>query len=486
MAGFLACGLSVFLLTRDAPADAGSPIIELCIRHIDRDGRRVAVSPPNAVEIPLGLRLLVCDGVRPVAWADPVEVDGEQGVFQLGQAVPKAVFKKSLRAWLVTADLVGAIRSRWPMGASLSVPIDSITLGGTRAWVAAGERHGVRVGDRWWLRIGGQPAARFDVRFVAPGVCFCSIVPLVADPPIEPGNAVGLWPSPADQRAGRLTSAVCCIEDRSGTSLVWVAAPEGVEVPKPAHLDFYHDGGYIGHGRVERMDDRFWYARFHAASGAERSTAVASPASQPASEAATSCPTSAPVSESGLTELVVGDEVRVRTQEDIRRGRFAARVFELAAEGALISAGEVDGVEAGDRLTMYRGGQDIGRAVVRRVQRSYSVLAAVAADSGPWLALRVNDEARLGPPPPGLTRIGMIQEVVAGTLFTAKVAGRNPPLYTPLAVRSLGRTVAVGILVARDASIAGGFILPCSMIEPVVAGMELAQEPADPTEGDEE
>ena len=104
-------------------------------------------------------------------------------------------------------------------------------------WIAAGDRHGVAVGDCWWQRVSSQPVARYDVLWAGDDVCFCRVAPLVAGLQPARGAVVSLWPTPGQRRAGRATTAVAFIEDADLGQIAWVAAPPRVDVPDEPRVD---------------------------------------------------------------------------------------------------------------------------------------------------------------------------------------------------------------------------------------------------------
>ncbi len=204
----------------------------------------------------------------------------------------------------------------------------------------------------------------------------------------------------------------------------------------------------------------------------------------------------------------------IRTLEDVQQRRFGARVFEISVEGALINAGEYDGLSKGETAELVRDGRVLGQVEIQRVQREYSVIRAVRAAPGevakpgtspPGVppdeppALLLGDVVRFRPPPQRPIVAGTISGVTDETLFTVRLAaGAAPagaavadlragiaPLQTPLAIRASGRTIGVGVLLmSRDLN-ACGFALDCSLESPAKVGDELvmdAPEPARPPE----
>jgi hypothetical protein len=454
------------IATYRATAQSAAALHEAQLLNLNDRQQCAEIDCPEGLAVAPGSELLLVTGSEPLTLARLIEAADDHATFGWPGELNAATPPNRVRVWLVRPDLPAALLDRWPAGAELFAEVDSVGPGGQSAWVRAGSNQGAAVGDCWWLRIGRQPAARFDVRFVASEVTFCTVQPLARDLAIRPGNRVALWPAPADRRSGRATSAVSYIEPRSGGMLVWVPAPPNVVCPREPHIDFFHLGRYVGHGLVEARDDRFWYTRF------------TPPAPGSAEVAAASLPTTAATQASlgDHTRLRVGDEAVIRTQTDIDRRRFVARVFELTPAGALINAGETDGLAFGQRLPVHRSGRPAGIVEILRVQRSYAMVAPVSQSGVEPPALQVGDELPVSTPAPAATLIATLERLTGPGLFTARLAASEAPLLTPLAVRTSEGTVGVAILVTMETRSAAGFVLPCSMTVPPAAGMHLVLE----------
>ena len=414
---------------------------------IGRDALKLVASAPPTIQP--GSRLAVARGAEALGWFEPL-ADEARSLFTSTRRGRLPANVKHLRAWLVPPDLTARLRSRWPLNAQLYTVIDSVGPGAQSVWMAGGANLGVRVGESWWLRRGGQPIARFDVRLVQADLSHCRVQPLVSDLPPLKGRAVALWPAPEWKRTGRARSAVSFVEVEAALRSIWVPAPPAVDAPAQPSIDFYRDGRFVGCGVVERRDARFWYVR--------RLTTTAGYA------------------------IRVGDEAVVRTRADIAARRFIARVFEATADGLLINAGENDGLAPGAELTVRRAGRVVGRVSVQRVQREYAVvrpLAGAAANE-----IRPGDEIRFRPPPKAPLLLGVIERVVEGTLFDAKIdPAVPPPLLTPLAVHGARGPAGVAVLLARDGAWAFGLALPAAAPRPLQAGMRLLTSAAGPGAG---
>jgi hypothetical protein len=314
--------------------------------------------------------------------------------------------------------------------------------------------------DAFWLCVGGQPVARLDLRYVADALSFAAVTPLVSGFRLQRGDRTSLWPAPYEARRGSATSAVCYVENAGGRTIVWVAAPTGVACRPDAHLDFCRQARFVGHGIVERRDDRFWYASFTPLETGPADTQ----------------PTSAPHRDE-RAGVCVGDTVHIRTRADVRSGRFTARVFALTEEGALVNAGEAEGLRRGQVLPVYRAGRPCGAVRPVRVQRGYTVARAAEGDGG-GVPLVPGDEIAVGPRAAAARTVGRIREVVEGGLFVADLSADDVPAGIPLAIRGTGGVTGVAILFAVEGRRAGGFVVPASLTAEVAAGQAL-QVPAD-------
>ncbi|MBU0618390.1 MAG: hypothetical protein KKI02_11790, partial [Planctomycetes bacterium] len=367
-----------------------------------------------------------------------------------------------LRAWVIGPDLPAHLRYAWPVAAELYARVDTVGLGARSVWIDAGTNLAIEVGDCWWRRAAGQPVARYDVRWVGSDLCYCRAVPLAAGSRPQQGERVLLWPAPGQRRVGRAAGAVSFVEPGEDGQVLWVAVPPKVAAPPEPRVDFQRDGDYVCSGVVERRDARFWYVL-----------------TLPGTHAA---------------EVRVGDDAVIRTTADIRGRRISARVFELTPVGGLINAGEIDGLSVSDLGTVWRADCQVGRVELAKVQRGYSVVRllgdsahvattqAVQSDDERASAapdgLRRLDEVRFGSPPPLPVTLGVIERVVDGTLFSARIEGtRVAPLRVPLELQRAGRTIGVAVLLEATDDRALGFAVARSLTVRLAAGDALTVSP---------
>lgn len=332
-----------------------------------------------------------------------------------------------LRAWLIRPTLYRDLLPRWPDGVPLTSTIDSIGPGQKHVWLVGGTDHGFSTEQSWWLRLGGQPVARFDTRFVAGDLSFCRVIPLVADAPLACGQTVEAWPTPSDKRDGRVTSAAVFCEERGTDQRVWIAAPPDVGFPNEPQIDFSRGGRYVGHGVVDQRDDAFWYVRVAAKSCIER--------------------------------IAIGDDANVRTLTMIHRREFVAHVFEATPDGYLMDAGETENVTLEHAAFAWRDGRALGQVRVASVQNDYATIRTLPDPSAE--PLQRGDEIRFAPAAAApLDVVAEIREVVGGSIFTAEMkVDRRPSARVPLAVRSGGRVIGAALLIDVADSSGIGFVI---------------------------
>ncbi len=228
---------------------------------------------------------------------------------------------------------------------------------GTTAWLDRGRDHGVTAGATWWLRVAGQPVARFDVLHAGPGESFGRLIPLAGGVRFATGMRFQHWHAPG--RDQTLRTAVA-FPDESGEPAVWIALPPGIRA-RGQRVRFGPSAD-APRGVLDRRDDRFGLVRL------------------------------SPVD--SVDELAAGTPARIATP---RPRDLVGRTFVPAGgSGTYVDLGRTDGLpdEAAGRVTLPDG---TTRAVtVARVRDSYAALAAVAGDGAIPAGCRVSfagDEA---------------------------------------------------------------------------------------------
>ncbi|MEP0845524.1 MAG: hypothetical protein HRF50_01740 [Phycisphaerae bacterium] len=376
----------------------------------------------------LGVVLIVGD--QSAYWLTPRSDPARAAEFTSAPGLGVDADRSGLAAWMVRDDAAALLRPRWPRGGRIRATVDSLGPAASRVWVRAGRKQGVHSEDSWLLRVGGQPAARLDVRWLGERDAFCRCTPLTSQLAIQGGETADIWPDPESRRSGRLISAICRVETKDRSQLVWIAAPRGTAgPPQDARVDYFRNGEYRGSGSVERTDDRFLYVR---TSGY-----------------------------GGVADVQVGDEARVRSAADIRERTFTAHVIESRTDAVLVDAGEPESIHPGIPCSaVSRDGRTI-ELVVKRVSGNYAEIVAAAPNGA--LNLDLRDEVRFGPPEPAPTVLGRVEESADGRAFSARLDAALRVAVdwhtTPLLIETTAGGGEVALLVDVRPERAFGFLL---------------------------
>ncbi len=367
-----------------------------------------------AAAVAAGDRVLIAEDLRPIGWATLASGFEAGDAVRLQSGRLCGASRDALSAWIAPADALASLAAAWPPDAAPHAVVETVAPGGRAAWVRMPPGWDIAAGERFWRRAaGGQPLIRLDARFAEGPLVYCDVVPLAQDAQIREGDRVALW---RDRGEFGAASAVCFVEERSrdgrsrdqdtaseprplgrardGGPLIWIAAPHHVECPEEPRVEIRSGRGGCGRviadGIVERRGGRFWFVRLDG--GAEASA------------------------------VRVGDDVVVRTDAMLAAGRFAARIFESRAEGHLITAGEPDGLRAGQTGVAWRDGAPLMDIRIVRLQRGYSVIRPAGdGANGEAAELRVGDEVRFSPPPQPVAVVGHVVEVVGGSLLAVRM-----------------------------------------------------------------
>lgn len=426
-------GVALIALAAIAAGAVGqSPLREIRIDAFQVSGTGATLKTRDrAVAMP-GARVLVTDGTIPAGIFSFETADDLTAVLRCPAPWTAGALTARARGWLLDFQAFEQSREHWPTGIDLVATVDSVGPGGESAWIAAGSERGIVPGDTFWFLNRGQPLATVRVRYSVPGLALGRVTPLAEGAQVRPGDLLRLWPRPSDTAARTARSAVCFVERESG--MLWVAAPPRGGGNNP-DLDLYRDGEFIGFAVVERRDDRFWYAR------PQSSTLTRKPA--------------------------VGDEVRIRTSEDVRLRRFVPRIFDQSAEGCYITAGEPDGITAGEVATVTRSGHEQALVRVVRVQGSYSIVIPVGTPAEPPAVL---DEVHFRPPPAPEVPVGDVSESFGDEVFQAQLTGSRFQPGDWCVLRDGTNAVAAGIVVAMRERELLGVVIPGTLTGTVHTG----------------
>lgn len=352
----------------------------------------------------------------------------------------------AVRVFAVARDAVARLAPHWPADAELVATVETVGPAASSAWLSLGQEAGVTAGATFWRRANGQPIARFDVVFADRTLSYARVTPLVAPLAMAAGDEVTRWPRPSAERAGQAISAVSQLDTAGGRQLAWIAAPRQPRCAEDARVDFFRHGAHVGSGALEWLGVRFWHVRLGL--HGER------------------------------VDVQIGDDAHIRTDQDIQRRSFSARVFEQSMEGFLIDAGEADGIRVGEIAAVFRRGERLGQARIRKVQTAYAAIDPVGPGGA---ALEIGDEVRFSPIGPARVTIGSIEEIFGEGLFRARL---SQPDWSgaAVAVQSVDRSggegegggvLGVAVLAHREGEAALGFVVPASRTGAIEVGSTL-------------
>lgn len=436
-----------------------APFVPLAVARVEVPTPQIVITPPDSAATPVAGTIVL--GSFDVGRFVPVPVTRFQAAADTLVLDPDrepALFSpdwsatpSTLRAWLVRDDASGLVLNRWPAGADFIARVDSVGPGRAAAWLDVGAKSGVSTGDLFLKSVGVQPVARFEVRSVLDDVAYCRVTYLAKGATVSPGDVVTAWPAPADRRDGRCRSTVCFVEAMDDAQLLWIARPPRAAVPREPRMELNRFGRYMGFATVERQDTLFWYAR--------TLPAVA------------------------IGPIRVGDAAEIRTLADISAPRISARVFGHNEHGALITAGENDGLSAGLTATALRGDRLLGLIEVIRVTGGYATIRMHADAGAPSASstapvepptLERLDEIRFGPPRLPDRFVGRVVRL-EGVALTLDLTSPLPPRPGDLlSLRVNDATIAVALVLETAGAQAVAYNLAESWIAPISGGTSVA------------
>lgn len=447
------------LLARGATAQSEQGLVrraELVELHRASEIVRVTVRASELVDRDYA-ELILLDGALSSVARLQFDRESPQGWVYLGTLSPSPPLTSqplnapppggSLHAyWLDSSGLRTQLATA-PVAGDFFTTVNAVGPGNQSVWINAGAQDGARVGDGWWLRVNGQPAARFETLLVAARLSFARVTPLAADVPLWPGQRVAVWPNPLDERLGHLRSAVARVEMREALCIAWIARPPGAALTGEMHVEFKRGGATIALGALERSDALFAHVRV---------IAQFLPSQSNKSPGQACC------------AVQVGDSVEFRTPADIQAGRYLVRLFAPRTGEFLINAGEPESIERGASGAVFRNGQPVGRARIERVQSGYSVIRPETSA----VEFAVGDVFQLQPSTVSERLQGQVERVVAGRLLDIRPAADSTLATNDLiALYDGGEVVALACIVdAIRGGRAAAVVLEATQVRPVTVG----------------
>lgn len=326
----------------------------------------------------------------------PVATHAASGPAMSADAAPAV---PAFQAVVVPAAFVTAAKAAMPAGTTVAATVAGVGPGHRQVWIALGRTSGLAEDDAVWIRRAGLPIARGRVIAVLDGVSMVQPRPLVADAVPEAGDLVELWPTPAMKRSGRPETVVVeATPDADGTTLTLAGARrDGLRPGR--QLELFDGDAYVGVTGVVTSSDRLCLAK----------SLRAMCATQPAA----------------------GIRAVARPAASQRSDRLAARVFDVRPDYILISAGQADGVAAGQTFVVLRDGARVAHIEVRTVEVDFSGAQVVPDEDGrPAGEIRKWDLAVREPVPPDPSElVGAISRLSDGGAWVTGVvrAGASAP-----------------------------------------------------------
>jgi hypothetical protein len=219
---------------------------------------------------------------------------------------------------------LATLRDDLPAGVHLRGQVTRLTPGRQTAWLDIGSSAGLKKGDGILVRRNGIPIARGSISVLDGDVSLTTLTPLVGNAVAETGDTAELWPSPEDRRWGRLNSAVLAVGPAGEGTEITIFGSRADGLSEERLVDLFRRGRYIGVAVISEVFDPIVQARVMA------SASVESPA--------------------------VGDVALVRPPAGREAGPLSAAVFHVEPGGdyCLVAAGEVDGIQEGEKLVVRR------------------------------------------------------------------------------------------------------------------------------------
>jgi hypothetical protein len=206
-----------------------------------------------------------------------------------------------------------------------------------------GQSAGLKTGDKVLIRRRGLPIARGKLGAIGAESATVSLQPTVGNAAAEVGDWAEIWPAPGEARFGRVNTSVLATRPESEGAIVSVVGTPEEGLADGRLVDIYRNGGdYVG---VAGLTDftRPPLSRGQMINAASRDTPQE------------------------------GDVGIIRSGPSTPPQPLRAVVFRVEGDFCLVAAGEVDGLQRGERMIVH--GQDsspIAELTVEKVNVDYA------------------------------------------------------------------------------------------------------------------
>lgn len=420
----LILAMSAALAQVDASASTSEPastaVHEARVTNVSDDGLLISFDLMGDGRVSPGDPFWICRQAGVIA-------SGHVFMTAPGSAVGRAEHADSAPATgqpavIISLSSLGTMREQIPRPATIYGKVQTLPPGRRTAWINIGSRSGLREADTLLVRRDGIPLARGSVSVLDTSSALIAIRPLVSNALPEPGDGVELWPAPWASRDRRVNSAILDVRQSDEGPILTIAGGNGEGLTEGRLVDLYREGELIGVASMQRVSD--------------------------------------PLSEARLIEPAtrvkprLGDVAVVRAAAGDRLP-LCVPVFRVDEEHCLIAAGEVDGLQVGERLAVRRPDaadpgktQRIAELVVTAVKIDYSD-ARIHRERTALPEVRLWDLAeRIEPVWPRPQVVGLVRAIdpVNATFVASLQPGAEPAAGTVVVFRQ-ARDAATGAAV---------------------------------------
>jgi len=304
------------------PADPSEPVLAsvLVPTHVlttEAEGNLVALAAGQDAGLRVGAQFWVFSSEGVAADGEILMVTPDRCVGQSRRPVRQPLENQS--AVVLDPAHFSRLRDFLPESVSLQGTIRRPAPGRKTAWIDLG----LRDSDGVLVRRIGLPIARGTVELLENKHALVSLRPLVSNALAETGDTIELWPSPGDQRQGRLSSAVLDVRPSADGPLLTLigTARDGLQVGRM--VDLYRTDRYVGAAVIEQAGDPLSAARL--------------------------------IEAASVQTPKIGDVAVVRPGPEASGFPLGAAIFKVAGDDyCLVAAGESDGVQVGERWVVRR------------------------------------------------------------------------------------------------------------------------------------
>lgn len=298
---------------------------------------------------------------------------------------------------VLQAGLPAVCRVALPEGTTLITAIDRLAPGHRTAWLTHGRQAGIVLGDSFLVKQADQTVGLAEVIETYPRQVLVRVNSFSPSASVRQGDPAVLWPSPHEQRTGRVSVPVLTVTASGKDQHVWLPGGPGQGLKLDRRVEILRNGRFVATALVDRPAPTF-----------TRATTV----------------------EAYTREPVKPGDKAVLLSDPPGPGHIG-RVFLVDKDYYLISVGEDVGIRRGQKLLALRDGELICRLVVQTVKQSYSG-ATRDPDRAPSTRPKPWDEVWGTDPPDRQQRlIGRVNEVILSGRFATARSSQGTELVEP-------------------------------------------------------